>query len=41
MGQKSVDRDWDSYVAELNRMGLAKYLEITQSGYDRAIGIKK
>jgi len=40
-GQKNIDRDWDSYVAELNRMGLAKYLEITQSGYDRAIGNKK
>lgn len=41
MGQKSVDKDWDSYVAELNRMGLQQYLQLTQSGYDRAIGIKK
>ena len=40
MGQRNLDRDWDSYIQELNRMGLSRYLEITQSGYDRAIGKK-
>ncbi|MCL2832288.1 MAG: extracellular solute-binding protein [Treponema sp.] len=40
MGQKSIERDWDSYVAELNRIGLSRYLDLTQSGYDRAIGKK-
>ena len=41
MGQKSIDRDWDAYVNELNRMGLSRYIDLTQSGYDRAIGKKR
>jgi putative aldouronate transport system substrate-binding protein len=40
VGEKNVDRDWASYCRELDNMGLARYLEISQSGYDRAIGKK-
>jgi putative aldouronate transport system substrate-binding protein len=40
-GQKSIERDWDSYLAELNRMNIRRYIELTQSGYDRAIGKKR
>ena len=39
-GQRNLEREWDAYVRELDRIGLARYLEITQSGYDRAIGKK-
>ena len=39
--QKNIDREWDAYVNELNRMGLSRYIELTQSGYDRAIGKKR
>ena len=27
--------DWDKYLAELENMGLPRYLEITQAAYDR------
>ena len=40
MGQRDIERDWDTYLRELDRMGLTRYLEITQSGYERAIGKK-
>jgi putative aldouronate transport system substrate-binding protein len=39
VGQKNIDQDWDTYVKELNRIGLKKYLDITQRGYNRAMGI--
>jgi putative aldouronate transport system substrate-binding protein len=41
MGEKNIDRDWDSYVREFDRMNLKRYLEISQSGYERAMGKKK
>jgi putative aldouronate transport system substrate-binding protein len=34
-GDLSIDRDWDSYVAEFNRMGLQDVIRATQSAYDR------
>jgi putative aldouronate transport system substrate-binding protein len=34
-GDLSIDRDWDSYVAEFNKMGLADVIRVTQSAYDR------
>lgn len=34
-GAKSLDTDWDSYVEELNKMGLDRWLEIAQTAYDR------
>ena len=39
-GQKNFERDWDPYIRELERIGLRRYLEITQSGYDRFMGRK-
>ncbi|MCL2832306.1 MAG: extracellular solute-binding protein [Treponema sp.] len=40
VGDKNIDRDWDAYLKELDAMGLKRYLELSQSGYDRAIGKK-
>ncbi|MDR3174730.1 MAG: extracellular solute-binding protein [Treponema sp.] len=40
VGDKDVEKDWSAYCRELDVMGLARYLEISQSGYDRAIGKK-
>jgi putative aldouronate transport system substrate-binding protein len=34
-GDLSIDRDWDSYVAEFNRMGLRDVIRVTQSAWDR------
>lgn len=34
-GDKSIEADWDSYVAELQAMGVAEAVEIVQSAYDR------
>lgn len=31
-----IDAEWDSYLKELDRLGLQEWLEIKQSGYDRA-----
>lgn len=36
-GNRSFD-EWDGYVAELQTMGLDKYIEIMQGAYDRANG---
>jgi putative aldouronate transport system substrate-binding protein len=33
-GSLNLDTDWDSYVEGLNNLGLARYLEINQTGYD-------
>ena len=35
MSDLSIDSDWDRYVAEFNRMGLADVIRVTQSCYDR------
>lgn len=37
-GEMDLDDDWDSYLAELEKMGLKRYLEIEQAAYDRYIG---
>jgi putative aldouronate transport system substrate-binding protein len=34
-GELSLDRDWDAYVAQMNRMGADKYIQIRQSQLDR------
>ena len=34
-GDLSIDRNWDSYVAEFDRMGLRDVLNVTQSAWDR------
>ena len=35
MGDLSLDADWDKYLAEFDKMGLAEVIEATQSAYDR------
>ena len=35
MGDLSIDREWDSYVAEFNRMNLTEVIRVTQSCWDR------
>jgi putative aldouronate transport system substrate-binding protein len=34
-GDLNIDRDWDAYVAEFNKMGLPDVIKATQSAYDR------
>jgi len=34
-GDLSIDRDWDNYVAQFNRMGLAQVIQATQTAWDR------
>jgi putative aldouronate transport system substrate-binding protein len=33
-GEKSLDSDWDSYLGELDSLGLDRFLEIYQQAYD-------
>jgi putative aldouronate transport system substrate-binding protein len=34
-GQRNIAREWDAYVAQLDRMGLPELLRITQAAFDR------
>ena len=34
-GDMSLDADWDNYIANLENIGLSKYIEIVQTGYTR------
>jgi putative aldouronate transport system substrate-binding protein len=34
-GNLNIDRDWDAYLAEFNKMGLEDVIRVTQSAYDR------
>lgn len=34
-GAKDIDAEWDSYLAELDKIGLDEYLEVVQNVYDR------
>ncbi|ADI13061.1 extracellular solute-binding protein family 1 [Streptomyces bingchenggensis BCW-1] len=34
-GKKSLDSDWDSYVKDLDKLGLERFLEIYQQSYDK------
>lgn len=34
-GIKDIDADWDSYIAELEKIGLSKYIEVVQGAYNR------
>ena len=36
-GDADIEKDWDSYVREFDRMNLARYLEIYQAAYDEQI----
>lgn len=35
LGDLNIESDWDSYLAELDAMGLTEYLETSQIAYDR------
>jgi putative aldouronate transport system substrate-binding protein len=35
LGNRDLDKDWDSYLKDLNNMGLVRYLAIYQQAYDR------
>lgn len=35
VGNKDLDKDWDSYVKEFDSLNLPRILEITQTAYDR------
>ena len=30
-----IEKDWDGYLRELDTMGLAQYMETSQTAYDR------
>ncbi|OAH14239.1 hypothetical protein [Streptomyces jeddahensis] len=34
-GKKSLDSDWDSYVSQLDQLGLKRFLQIYQAAYDK------
>lgn len=34
-GEADLDADWDSYLAELDNIGLSRYIEIYQEAIDR------
>jgi putative aldouronate transport system substrate-binding protein len=38
VGDKDIEKDWDAYLKDLDNMDLKRYLEISQAGYDRAMG---
>ena len=33
-GTRSLDRDWDTYLRQLEAIGLSEYLEMVQQAYD-------
>lgn len=35
LGDLDVEKDWDAYLAELDGIGLAQYLQVAQDAYDR------
>ena len=36
-GELDVDKDWDAYLAQLESIGLSRFLEIEQEAYDSYI----
>jgi putative aldouronate transport system substrate-binding protein len=38
IGDLSLDRDWNSYLRELDNIGLQKFLQVSQKAYDRMMG---
>lgn len=37
-GEKDIDSEWDAHLAELNKMGVERLMEIEQDAYDRYCG---
>ena len=40
LGSRDIDKDWDSYISQLERMNYPKVIEVMQSAYDRQYGKK-
>ncbi len=38
IGDMDIESEWEDYLAELENIGLAKYLEVTQTAYTRSWG---
>ena len=38
-GRRNLDSDWNTYLNELNRMGLQRWLEISQRAYTRTMSL--
>jgi len=34
-GNRSLDRDWDAYIAGFRQLELSRYLELKQTAYNR------
>jgi putative aldouronate transport system substrate-binding protein len=39
-GTRDINREWDSFKADLSRMNYARYIQLYQTGYDRQYGKK-
>ena len=37
-GEADIDAEWEQYLATLERMGLAAYLQVYQDAYDAKYG---
>ncbi len=37
-GDRNIETEWDSYLKELDNMGLKRYIELTQKAYDSSQG---
>ena len=35
-GNMDIEKDWDRYINELKSMDVERFIQIMQSGYDRA-----
>ncbi|SHJ78637.1 hypothetical protein SAMN02745136_00850 [Anaerocolumna jejuensis DSM 15929] len=33
-GKRDIDKEWDSYVKEMNKLGLEEFIKLKQKGYD-------
>jgi len=40
LGTGDIEKDWDKYIEQINKMGLEKILTVMQSAYDRQYGKK-
>ena len=38
IGDRNIEAEWDDYLAELEKIGIAQYLEVTQTAYERTYG---
>lgn len=36
-GKKDIDKEWDAFVAEMNKLGLKEFIELKQKGYDKMV----